>query len=409
MKQELPFAIVLLAAGSLLWFSQSKAEIDASIAKENTAFPVERAVFSTASNGEQLANTPNKDDAGFNSAITNQQTHQAWFGQEEESKKKRGVQQPVVTASFQSVGDQSVNSSFTQDVAQYVHPVSNPESVEFLAEISKQLANSPSFGASLKLTGNLFEQTVSANGRYFQMGQGSGKSRIDLRFGDSADAPTVFQLCDGRFVYNLQTTGPNSIPTFEFVDLMRVRELSGEQSQQISPTGWIATGGISSLFQHLASAFNFGEMQSNGDDKILLRGSWDENALRRIVTTGNDIDLGTPVHWEKVPVQLPHAVEIVLQKHDEFGFFPRRISFQKFSIHENRIVLQPIVTLKLDAPKSLPEINDQFFVIDSSNLESVDATDNYIERIQLFRAIPFRPAGQQNETQKAQAPTAKIR
>ncbi|MFK7770201.1 MAG: hypothetical protein AB8B55_23525 [Mariniblastus sp.] len=416
MKQELPFAIVLLAVGSFLWLSQREPDDEAINAKESIALAVEKAAFgdehAQQASSDLASKNANTRTAGADSAITGQsQVQQAWYGDAKPKIKNPDetlTAQAVVTAGYIEAGEQSASSAVSQEAAVYVHAVSNIDSVKFLAEVSKQLAGSPSFGASLILTGNLFEQTVTANGRYFQMGQGSGKSRIDLRFGETDDSPTVFQLCDGRFVYNLQTSGPSSIPTFEFVDLMRVRETSGEQSQQISPTGWVATGGISSLFQHLASAFNFGEMETNGVDQILLRGSWDENALRRIVTTGNDIDLGTPIHWEKVPGQLPHAVEIVFEKYDQFGYFPKRISFQKFSIQEERVVMKPTVKLRLDSPKSLPELNDRFFVIDSSNLESVDATDNYIERIQLFRALPFRPQPT-NETQKAEAKGAKIR
>ena len=415
MKQELPFAIVLLAAGSLLWFWQPKLGDSGTSVIENTSLTQEKAALDDGEPSQRLSDSQNEvSNIGSMSAITDQrQNQQAWFGSSELQKPNLKPKETIITASFQDLirNKQTFAPNVSKEVVSYVHLKSNEKTVEFLADVAKQLANSPKFGTSLLLTGNLFGQTVSANGRYFQMGQGSGKSRIDLQFGDSENSPTVFQLCDGRFVYNLQTSGPKSAPTFEFVDLMRVRESSGEQTQQISPTGWVATGGISSLFQHLASAFNFGELESDGGDQILLRGSWDEDALRRIVTTGNEIDLGTPVHWEKVPAQLPHAVEIVLQNYDEFGYFPTRISFQKFSAvdqnKETKIVLQPTVTLRLDAPKSLPEINDRFFVIDSSNLESVDATDNYIERINLFRAIPFRRP--EFNTQKAEGPGAKVR
>lgn len=351
MKKELPIAVVLLAIGCLMWFCQSSAllSLDPNAKNSNLA---------SASGG--LPGSSNDLDGARASM----------------SPPTARVQQ----ASFQTNAPPIRSSDSIPQ--QFIHSASHELAIQFLSDVSQQLADSSPLKSTLKLTGNLFGQSFSGSGNYYQMGQGTRKSRIQLTFGNSPHAPSVSQLCDGRFVYNLQSNG--TVQSFEFVDLKRTQQVSLQSANPFSPAGWVATGGIATLFQQLGTAFNFGEPRSLENSDIVLRGSWDQKAIRQIVESLETAPhANSKIPWDDIPTQLPHAVEIVFSKSVDFNYFPKKITFFKFTNRQTSV--EPSVTLMFDQPLPLHNADDRFFVIDSSNLESVDMTDQYIARIQKNR------------------------
>lgn len=391
MKQELPFAVILLAAGCLLWFWQSapeKPSISAIPSSENAdeALPI--------AGMEDFEPQPYYDviqaDFQIEPFETPDHDSRQLSSESEIAEPNPDEREFPETSSF------SANA--------FIHKQTDRESVRIMSQISQRLASSQPFGLKLRLSGKLFGTSVSASGNYAQLGQGTHKSRIELKYGSEPNAPTVFQLCDGRFVYNLQTSPmPHSAKgkkqTFEFVDLVRVRQTAGERETKITPTGWVATGGISSLFQHLASAFNFGASQPTDDSSIVLRGSWDQNSLQTVLFNPLDgeSNLDPLIRWEEVPRQLPHAVELVLKKNSDFIYFPTKITFLQF-VHrqDDQYDVKPVVTLLFSDPRPLGAVTDRFFVIDSSNLKPTDTTDGYIARIEAFQET--RQAAEQLKT-----------
>ncbi|MFT5301432.1 MAG: hypothetical protein ACI87E_001488 [Mariniblastus sp.] len=409
MKQELPFAVALLAAGCLLWFSQST-ESSKSSGDQTGASTGSSQVAGDLAQPPQNVDSANSGrqrvkDLAADSSFNARASYQDAVASENSDSTMLTTDETAVSA------EAAKQPNAKSPANRFVFSVSNQQSITFLAATAKQVADSQPLTSTLQMTGNMYGEVVSATGSYYQMGQGTSKSRIDLSFGMLPNSPRVFQLCDGRFVYKLQTEGADR--KFEFVDLLRVSEKAGERSGGISPTGWVASGGIASLFQHLASAFNFGPPEFGNDSTVTLRGSWDENVLRRILGSGSIAfePRDSPFNasdWSQVPAQLPHAVELIFERHPQFGYFPKQISFLKFElpgrkrIPRNKKVKSspdgaglpgpiPTVTLAFSATQSLTVdsnsptgITDRFFVIDSSNLESVDLTDEYIARIRRF-------------------------
>lgn len=381
MKQELPFAVVLLAVGGLLWFWQSDKE-------KTPIFDIQH------SDSPQLM----ADDAGISS--NPYPVAQAGF--------QASIEEESFPKQTEPLNSENSLATLPQNefgkIGPFIHERTDQQSVQLMSDIAQKLAFSQPFSSSLQLTGNIFGKQVSANGTYSQMGQGTHKSRIELKFGSEPNSPSVFQLCDGRFVYNLQTSQmPLNIngkkQTFEFVDLNRIKKSSGEQRSGFTPTGWVATGGISSLFQHLASAFNFGSAEQTDESTIILRGSWDRNSLNMM--SSQSVEATTKsnkmIRWEKVSRQLPHAVELTLKSNDAFYYFPTQITYLVFE-HQGggQYEARPVMNLFINAPEPLVNLTDRFFVIDSSNLDSVDATDRYVARIDAFKET--RQAAEQANT-----------
>lgn len=390
MKQELPFAVVLLAAGCLLWFWQSGNKNPPVFAAPTLQSPSPVPTPSDTAAHAVIDDSPESNDQVILAEFREEIPGTADL----DSREFTSANEPVPPTL----------SGYNLQTLAFVHTQTNRETVQLMASIAEELASSQPFGSEIRMQGNVFGRTVSAQGTYSQMGQGTHKSRIELKFGSEPNAPSVFQLCDGRFVYNLQTSqmpraGNGKKQTFEFVDLHRVRQIAGERSTRISATGWVATGGLSSLFQHLASAFNFGAADVGDDSSVVIRGSWDPSSLRSVATIPlqDENEFNLPIRWEDIPEQLPHAVEITLEKNSEFRYFPAKIAFLKFAEQKKgHYDVQPIVVFTFSDPQSLGNISDRMFVIDSSNLESIDATDRYIARIDAFNET--RQAAEQIET-----------
>jgi len=392
MKQELTFAVVLLAIGCLLWGSGSKAISPAQQANKPIIDP------------SQVASSGRFD--------TRHSVIQASFQQSTVTEGQIPVQpqlaqlsQPQIAPTAQSnqSNSQAKNPAPLPSTNGYRHATSNLASIELLAQAAREAADAQPFGSKLNLKARVFEQDVIASGDYYQMGQGSHKTKLELTFDQMPGSPKLLQLCDGRFVYTIHSTGDtnggvgNVTPqqqSLEFVDLLRVKEAAAEARagnlDRFSPTGWVATGGIASLLQHLASGFNLGQPESldRNSDQILIRGGWDENALRGIVfDLDNRTKLGSPIQWDQVPKHLPHAIELVLTRNANRTYFPSQITFLRFGTKDDQATIEPSISLTFSPPKPLLNLSDGFFVIDSSNLEPTDATDRYIARIKSFRKI----------------------
>lgn len=393
MKKELPIASILLAVGALLWISSSYSSND------------------VANGAERLPDTP--PTAGLNEQIGTQASSSNLLALTQ----KPAIQAPQEPAKTDPWLKQQLNESQSIDrsmeqvelelpsnqtdigtpsAGDYWHPTSDARTIDFLRRVARQTAASQPLGTAIQLEANLFGQTIEATGRYFQAGQGTHKSRLELRFGGAkaaakSEGPTIFQMCDGRFIYRLETIHDQQ--AFSFVDLNRIQDKTGEGASSFSPTGWVATGELSSMYQQLGSAFNFGSPHELENGDVLIRGSWSETALRRTLNSEDVIDPtgsaagGAKIRWDKVPPQLPHGVEFVFSKDPLAGHFPKQITLVRF--HQNNethsIETLPMLSVAFSKPQPIEEVNDRMFVIDSKNTESTDVTEHYLARVRAFQ------------------------
>lgn len=438
MKQELPFAIGLLATGALLWFAQSRGADESNAPQTRPQAPRLAARESGALAEPNLAaeQTAASGFAAGGSAMSGRETDSAGRQVELVSYESAAVapaQQPAIPGA----GGPKGSSATPTTPSSYLHPQPSQQAITLLASAAQGLASAEPIGSELKLEASLLSQQVVAIGNYFQLGQGTFKTRLELSFsiaenGHEVPAGTTFQLCDGRFVYSLQNHVANEtadeqpreepLAELEFVDLHRVRAAAGERAGSITPTGWVATGGLAGLLQHLASAFNFGPPETRADGSIVLRGSWNFTAAKSLVgdhvaklgPTGS-ANQTQQIAWGDFPPQLPHGIELVLQRYDavvsrpaanetpsfdaaaaasratgQGGYFPLSITFVRFrtarkSAFGSNSALEPMARIEFSPPQRLKEITDRFFIIDSTDVTAVDITDQYIRRINSFR------------------------
>lgn len=409
MKQELPIAVGLLAAGCLLWFSRGLGPNRPSVSQVPT--PLE--TISPSDQGSPSAdstkqNSADRDSSGVSDSPESKPTNPLF---EEKRSRNRSQLSSATDDRLPKFPLDSPRSPGQEQTlinsAAFLHAATDPRAVQFLNNISRQTADSVPFGTSLKLQCGMFDQVVIANGKYFQMGQGSHRSRLELVFQDTSPASTSFQLCDGRFVYRLQTIAGEQ--KFEFVDLKRVANKTSGLGA-FSPTEWIATGGLASLLQQFRQSFNFGAPKTNSGpngSQTVLRGCWNETSLRHalgnqahlVIPTDSKLRSRNRIRWQNIPPQLPHGIEIVFADDHLTGQFPLRIRYVRFVANEETGGLQTNTLMAIDfsAPIPITSLSENMFVIRSSDIESIDTTDEYL--IQVGSILAQRQA-ERNELEK---------
>ena len=394
MKQELPIAVGLLAIGGLLWLSGSwtsnpeaqvtQTQQTASTTELQSSF-VQQATYQTeASPSGQLPSKPINPLIAEKNAL------------DEETIGPEDFSLPVRDFATQAQSGNTLSGNILS-TADFLHAAPDPRSAEFLTGTSRRIANSIPFGMSIKLTGALFDQSTAATGQYFQMGQRSHRSRLELGFQTDAGVANSFQLCDGRFVFHLQTLGGKQ--QFEFVDLNRFSEQTAA-NVSFAPSNWIATGGLASLLGQFNQGFNFGAPKqittADQTQLTIIRGCWNERALRH--TLGNQAAIVFPdkpkirsrnaIPWGSIPPQLPHGVEVVFGNDALLGEFPREIRYLKFVADPDggAMRLKPMMTLQFSHPAETDQLTENMFVIRSRDIESVDTTDVYMAQVNSILA-----------------------
>jgi hypothetical protein len=333
MKLELPFAIFLLAAGCLLWFASGVFYADEKKQASEQQKPRPTQGFT--------------DDPAQPQALTFENSKPAF------------------------------NAAHASTTALH-------ESRELLERSAAEMVESPAVESKVVLTVDLFHQQLVTEGRYIQLGQGSRKSRLDFEYEDE-DLGKLTQICDGRFFYSLQESSQGK--SLSFVDLYQLAK-ADQQAMVANPTAWMATGGLSSLLQHLAEAFDFEPItrgEIGGIPTLVLRGAWKPSYLKRLME--NQVDpkyLESPIQWSALPPQLPHAVEIHLGADDFLPLFPYRITFQQYDRPGDMNAGQPIVRFEMTEVSKLESVDQEWFIVQSGDSPQVDLTEELANRVRVI-------------------------
>ena len=251
-----------------------------------------------------------------------------------------------------------------------------------LVQAANNLANSSPIRCQSRMKINMFDQQVIAKGRYFNAGQGSGQTRLDLKIELDVDtALEVNQICDGNFFYRIEQLGESR--KIEFLDLSEFDSKNGDEIFG-NPTQWLSRSGTISLLRNLGTAFDFAApvSQTMSDLNVLhLQGQWKPAAIESILSKRNHIDPETgDVNWRRLPEQVPHGVDVFLGNDDFQPLFPYRIVFFQFDPETN--LKRPIVTMELFEVEKVAALSPDLFRVNGANSRQVDLSDAYQKRIQ---------------------------
>lgn len=371
MKQELPIASGLLALGALLcWFPFSSAKAPASNPTSEASIQQQDDAVRSGGAERRSPSAASRDDQSWVDSSAERPTLGA-----------NATNKPADSTGF----GLSTAYKVSETPASYWHRVSDPRAVNWLNRVAAQSRQSPPLGTSIDLTAQLFNQTLKANGKYFQSGQGRGQARLELKFGTQENAPTIYHMCDGRFIYHLESLGGE--PNFNFVDLKRIEQAGDARHPAGQP--WIATGELAGFYSQLINAFNFGSPTLKDDGTVVIRGCWKQDRLARLLpqlvdeTAKKDQQLPSNIDWSQLPPQLPHGVQLVFRPSKVVAYFPAQFSFVQFeSDNHESLTTKVMLEIQWNRPQTIAAMNDRMFVIDSRNIESNDVTDHYLARIE---------------------------
>ncbi len=261
-----------------------------------------------------------------------------------------------------------------------------------LAQAAKKLEMSPPISCKSRCKIHLFGQTMIGEGNYYQKGQGSGLTRLEIKYEISSE--TAFestQVCDGKFYYWIQKLGDER--TIEFIDLQKLK--SNRTGMDSGPSQWLARSGTASLLRNLSTAFEFEKPIPTqlGDHKmLLLKGQWKQKSLESILHGQINHQADESIQWDQLPNQLPHCVEVYLGTDDFLHLFPYRISFFKFDKNGTREE-SPTMTLELYKVQKLDQLSDELFQVNAEGSKQIDLSGNYSDHIEYL-------AGAANEKER---------
>ncbi len=384
MKLELPLALVLIAAGCWLWSQHHDARIPL-FGERPDAVDSDAVENDEDQLSNQLASQPAIQDA----AIQN--------GNNDHERKDD-------TAS--NLAGQGGSAWFA-----------DPDARQLVVDAAESLTDSMPFTSRVRFETRMFENEFNASGSYAHQGQGTRKSKLELFSGATSNVSRLTQICDGRFCYRIFATGKTtptaaesepgssdsgaeragSIKQIEVVDLDRLHKAANAgrlppSRSAGSPGGWMATGGLSSLLEHLSRSFKFAPAYHSrlGDvETLVVRGVWDETMLRTSLAGQIESELLVPeINWMNLPDQVPHAVELTFGADDFFHLFPYRIAFLRFdpSQRDSRqgVPDQPMTTiamLELYDVTRLNSMDDSVFQIDLADVQANDMTAKYVAQM----------------------------
>jgi len=379
MKQQLPIAITLLAAGSWLWISGNAAE-----------------------NRYDAVQLPREHSEAVATASPIQQTTEG----SNDTVQLAGYQTPIESPLEPAIANRFPLSHQAASIpADSTEP---SETAAFLRSVGERLRNSTPFKTELRIEIEWSKQRYPISGQYLQPGQGSGQSKLELSLNNASTPVTITKICDGRFLYS--HFRQNEKQTLEFIDLARLGR--SHQSMGLiepnNPMSWISTGGMASVFENLAAAFEFAPLASaevDGRAVCTLEGRWREEHLIDLLRPAVEHKHLTPkIQWSRLPKQIPHSVRLKLANVPEFGWMPQSITFFQSKVpnesraevssefsnaafksdHSVNIGSNPIALIEFGPPQpAMIDAND-FLNLQNDEVESIDVTDQFVEQVQGY-------------------------
>ena len=346
MKLELPFAILLLAAGGWLWMSHYPSELfqphkEVAAHSEQPNVAIDEAI-------PEFQSLPIPD-----SIPTDQNFVQL-----------SNFNQPRRTA--------------TSPFGNFEPGTNDPGML--LAQAAKQMELSPPIACKARCQINLFDQVIVGEGSYYQRGQGSGLTHLKVNFPISEQSELQStQICDGKFYYWIQNLDGER--TIEFIDL---NELQSDKFDLSSgPVQWLTRTGTVSLLRNLSAAFEFEaptKTNMGGHEMLVLKGKWKPDAIQSLLYGQFNADSKEPIRWDRLPNQLPHAVEVYLGTDDFLHLFPYRLSFFQFDGEQRKP--DPMMTMELFEVQKVDSVPGDLFRVDANGSQQFDLSRDYSKHLE---------------------------
>ncbi len=278
---------------------------------------------------------------------------------------------------------------------------SDLQTLDLLQRCAANLRNASPFKCDLELELSLPISKAKLRGEYWQTGQGGRQSRIEFWLPTENGQLSVLKICDGRFLYTQFRTPERS--SLEFVDLDRCtqRRKYDRQAEPGNPMRWIASGGLASVFENMAEAFDFAPLVTQkieNSTTATVRGVWNQSQLAKLLQRPfESSSQESEIDWELLPMHLPHAVEIEFIEYSSIGMFPRRIELFRFRSGDQGKTRSSLASILFSPPEVTALAANELLELHTDNGETIDATGQYVNQIIDFKVV--RQASKEPNTQ----------
>jgi len=238
----------------------------------------------------------------------------------------------------------------------------------------------------------MFDQEIRSAGRYYQMGQGTRKSRLQVEYTVAGQPASMIQICDGFVYYRYRAMGEDANLDILFLDKLAHAD---RQALLADSQTWMATGGVASLLASLANNFDLrlvSQSVAEGVQTRVLQGRWNEQRLRRLLF-GQIHTKFIEDHYpcDRLPVHIPASVEVHLSQAAGGPIFPSKIKFMGRKIgNQDR---PDSVSLAFHSLKMLDSLSDETFRVQPGSIELSDLTNTSVERIEDLNQAVRSTAG----------------
>lgn len=246
-------------------------------------------------------------------------------------------------------------------------PAQSGQAQFIVQEAMRRIAHYDTIEAKLRVRTDLMGQPLVGSGEYAQLKATSGLLlRLELAMQAGGQASSVKQICNGRDLWEHWRLGDNE--KLHHVDLRRVEAgLAGADSGETAgnASSDLARGGLPKLLSQLEQNFDFSKVPPRigttaGVEMWVVTGVWKQERLEQVAPEAAKD--GTII-FKKLPVHLPHQVELQLGQSD---LFPYRITYQRWSPQDGPAggLMKPAVTTEfyevaLNAPLDPSQFNYQ--------------------------------------------------
>lgn len=247
-----------------------------------------------------------------------------------------------------------------------------------------------SVSARIRHRVELFGKSLVGSGTYLeQRSAGEILLRLELKVQlDAETATSLLQVCDGRYLwtYKRDAQDRSSVSRIALLPVAEALDEMGQLPQPGKIGEWLGLGGVPRLLRTLDACFRFTAVEAAQLQQLpvwKLDGDWKPDKLVKLLPDQEKtIREGKEVDLSRLARHLPDGVAVYLGKED---LFPYRIEYRRlkppakaaYPLPDDHVILaMELFEVSLNAP-----VNRSRFVYNPGNLEVIDETKAYLERL----------------------------
>ncbi len=258
---------------------------------------------------------------------------------------------------------------------------------ELVAEAAHRLLLAPGLEAKTRQSVHIFDQKLVGSGEYCQLTQGPKLFlKLDLKLQVGGQVHSLRQISDGDSLWEVR--GQGELQTFSHVNLGRLREVAGNTKPLVSPSFWMAIGGIPRLLAKLNESFIFGPPRPAmiGKHPVWqVEGEWKPAMLARMLPAQSEAILaGAQADLQELPEQVPHGVTLILGRDKIIPLFPYSFSYFRDVLVDKetgKTRRESIVTWELFEVRIRPGLRPSDFDFRPSDQEFQERTAQCVARL----------------------------